>query len=109
MMPFVVTGLPEDKVVDDVWPDEKWEFPFKIHPLGSPWKQVHKDVAKREWPMLSTNPNMANAIRGLRGMTAFDPNEIELSQWHQILRDLAEEPDHFPPAQSRNEWLLGLL
>jgi hypothetical protein len=45
-MPFVTQDFPEDRVVDDVWP-EPWEFPFSIFPLGSPSKLLSLETAKR--------------------------------------------------------------
>ncbi len=107
-MPFVTTGHVEDRVVEDVW-REKWEFPFKIQPLGSPWKQIHKEVAKREWPLLSMHRNMTCCVNGLHGVSAFVPNEIELRQWQQILADLGEESDTFPPEETALQLLLDSL
>ncbi len=34
-------------MVEDVWP-EKWAFPFRIHPLGTPRCQLPKDRVMEE-------------------------------------------------------------
>jgi hypothetical protein len=95
-MPFITQDFADDRVVDDVWP-EPWEFPFSIHPLGSPRKLLSLDVAKRCWPFLDPDKNPTHCLTGMNGRTVFVPNEIEGHEWQQILADLGEVPDTFPP------------
>jgi hypothetical protein len=96
-MPFVTASFPEDRKVDDVWP-EVWEFPFSIHPLGSPGKLLSLDVAKRSWAFLDPDKNPTHCLNGMNGRTVFVPNEIEDSDWQQVLADAGQQPDTFPLA-----------
>lgn len=94
-MPFVTTSFPEDRIIQGIWP-EAWEFPFNIHPLGSPSKLASLSVAKRSWRILQGAPNPTHCLNGMNGRTVFVPNEIEKEDCLQVLRDLAERPDTFP-------------
>lgn len=54
--PFLVYSVPDpEKVVSNIWP-ESWRLPFRIHPLGTPSRQVHMDDAKKRWPILVNSP-----------------------------------------------------
>lgn len=94
-MPFVTQSFPEDRIVEDVWP-EAWEFPFQIHPLGSPNKLLSLDVAKLTWPVLQSRNNPTHCLNGMNGRTVFVPTEIDDADWKQILRDVGEDHDTFP-------------
>src|SRR6476620_106537 len=50
--PFLVASKPEpDKRIDNVWP-EIWTLPFRIMPLGTPRRQLHKDRLSLVLPSL---------------------------------------------------------
>jgi len=93
-MPFVTQDFPEDRIVDDVWP-EAWEFPFSIFPLGSPNKLVSLETAKWSWSILDPDKNPTHCLNSMNGRTVFVPNEIEDEEWQQILSDVGEVADHF--------------
>ena len=99
-MPFVTESKPDDCTIDDIW-DQRWEFPFAIHPLGGPDRLISLEVAKHSWPMLSTRINPTHAVNGINGYTVFVANEIEQSQWNQILEDLGDEIDSFPQQEEQ--------
>lgn len=88
--PFLVYSEPDpDKVITDIWP-EKWRLPFHIHPLGNPSRQVHKDIAMREWPVL-VNSSVASvsAAMNITGTTVFVPVDITTDDWAVVVNDLA--------------------
>ncbi|MEX0735152.1 MAG: hypothetical protein WD051_11055 [Steroidobacteraceae bacterium] len=88
--PFLVYSEPDpDQVVTDIWP-ERWRLPFRIHPLGSPQRQVRMDDAKARWPTLkkSQAPSVTAAMN-ITGTTVFVPREITPDDWAMILTDLA--------------------
>jgi hypothetical protein len=99
VMPFITRTYPEYEVVSNVWPED-WMFPFEIIPLGSPSLLINLGAAKREWPILQTHSNPTHCLTGMNGRTVFVPNEVQVEDWHLILRHLAENPeDRFPPPQ----------
>jgi len=107
-MPFVTQAFPEDRRIEGVWP-ETWEFPFRIHPLGSPRRLLSLDAAKHIWPILQSRSNPTHCLNGMNGRTVFVPNEIEDADWRQILGDLGELPDSFPPPEDPLKRLLDDL
>jgi hypothetical protein len=88
--PFLVYSEPDpDRVVSDVWP-EKWRLPFRIHPLGTPARQIHMDAAKTKWPILkSVGAGGVSAAMNITGTTVFVPTEISADDWALILSDLS--------------------
>lgn len=99
-MPFVVDDLPEERIEEHTW-TEPWEFPFKIHPLKDPMHRFSLDLAKRRWPVCQRHKNMACAVRGIHGVSAFQPNRIQPEQWAQILDDMGADDDSaFPDARA---------
>jgi hypothetical protein len=87
--PFLVYSEPDpDRVVTDVWP-EKWCLPFKIHPLGTPARQLHMDEAKIQWPVLrNVGPGGVSAAMNITGTTVFVPKEISAEDWSHIVTAL---------------------
>ena len=86
--PFIVYSEADPKeVVTDVWP-EKWRLPFRIHPLGNPTRLVHKDDAKKRWPVLQACNNITEALN-ITGTTVFVPSTIAQEDWELILKELA--------------------
>jgi hypothetical protein len=88
--PFLVYSLPDpERIVTDVWP-ERWCLPFHIHPLGSPVRQVHKDTAMLEWPVLKkSTAGSVSAAMNITGTTVFVPKEISPDDWSLILNSLS--------------------
>lgn len=88
--PFIVYSEPDpDRVIGEVWP-ENWRLPFKIHPLGTPSRQVHANDAKKKWAALkSTGQGGVSAAMNITGTTVFVPTEISAQDWALILADLA--------------------
>lgn len=88
--PFLVYSEPDpEKVVSDVW-SEKWRLPFRIHPLGTPARQVHMDAAKTRWPILkNVGAGGVSAAMHITGTTVFVPTEISGDDWALILSDLS--------------------
>ena len=88
--PFLTYSAPDhDKVVLDIWP-EKWRLPFRIHPLGTPLRQVHKDDAMKRWPvLLRSSSSSVSAALNITGTTVFVPVDISADDWAMILQDLA--------------------
>lgn len=88
--PFLVYSVPDpDKVIEDIW-SEKWRLPFRIHPLGTPERRLHMDVAKNQWPLLkNVGAGGVSAAMNITGTTVFVPIEISTDDWARILGDLS--------------------
>lgn len=88
--PFLVYSQPDpEQVIEDIWP-ERWWLPFRIHPLGNPTRMIHKDEAKKEWPVLKNSAsNNITAVLNITGITVFVPSPISAEDWDLILRHLA--------------------
>jgi len=89
--PFLVYSTPDpEKIVTDIWPEKRWRLPFRIHPLGSPAKQLHMDEAKKKWDILkSVGPGGVSAAMNITGTTVFVPSDISIDDWALILEDLS--------------------
>jgi len=87
--PFLVYSEPDPKeVVTDVWP-ERWRLPFRIHALGDPSRQVHKDKASLKWPVLvNSSKTSVSAAINFTGTTIFVPVEITADDWAMMVDDL---------------------
>lgn len=86
-VPFLVSSVPEAAgVVTDIWPEE-WHLPFGILPLGSPRKQMGKEMIAALPCVTSTQKQWNNVIR-TQGQFAFQPSHIEPEDWEQIIRCL---------------------
>ncbi|MBI4643778.1 MAG: hypothetical protein HY790_00890 [Deltaproteobacteria bacterium] len=87
--PFLVYSEPDpEKIITNIWP-ERWCLPFHIHPLGNPVRQVHKDTAKSEWPVLkNSKAQSVSAAMNLKG-PVFVPKEISLDDWALIISSLS--------------------
>lgn len=88
--PFLVCSEPDPvREVTDIWP-EKWRLPFRIHPLGSPAKQLHHEQAKARWPLLKkVGAGGVSAAMNITGTTVFVPNEVSADDWASVLSDLS--------------------
>jgi hypothetical protein len=89
--PFVVYSEADpERVISNVWP-EKWRLPFRIHPLGSPERQVHMDEAKQRWPVLkNSSAASVTAAMNITGTTVFVSIEVSADDWAAIISDLAD-------------------
>ncbi len=89
--PFLVYSVPDpEKVIIDIWP-ERWRLPFRILPLGTPEKQMHKDIAAEKLKILSRmGPGGVSAAMNITGTTVFVPKEIPEEDWATIISELAQ-------------------
>ncbi len=88
--PFLVLSKPaEDEIVTDVWP-EAWTLPFRIHSLGSPRKQLHKDNVVSALPSLTASGRPWNHVLHIQPVTVFVPSEIEEADWEVLVTTLGE-------------------
>lgn len=87
--PFLVCSEPDpNHIVTDIWP-ERWRLPFRIHPLGSPSRQLLAEHAKVQWPALSdVGAGGVSAAMNITGTTVFVPTEISSEDWSLILTSL---------------------
>jgi hypothetical protein len=86
--PFLVYSEPDpEKSITNVWLGT-WYLPFNIHPLGNPTRQVSKDTAKLEWPVLKNSRNVPKDMN-IPGMMIFTPKEISPDDWALILSSLS--------------------
>jgi hypothetical protein len=88
--PFLVYSEPDpNREVTEVWP-EKWRLPFKIHPLGSPAKQLTAEAAKAQWSVLKgVGQGGVSAAMNITGTTVFVPKEVSTDDWALILSALS--------------------
>jgi hypothetical protein len=88
--PFLVYSEPDpEREVGDIWP-EKWRLPFKIHPLGTPSRQVSAEQAKSQWAVLkNVGQGGVSAAMNITGTTVFVPAEVPAEDWSLILTSLA--------------------
>ena len=83
-----------DSVERTIWPQEAWEFPFKICPLSSPEKIVNPDRAKRRWAILQRrmreqgHSRLPGLFLGIHSITAFSWVRMMRSEWEEILVEL---------------------
>jgi hypothetical protein len=88
--PFVVLSMPDaSRIVTNVWLGE-WHLPFRIHPLGSPDRQLHKAKATEVLQVLRESPNNVSATMNLTGTTVFVPKDISADDWALALGELAD-------------------
>jgi|SRR5665213_194067 len=89
--PFIVFSRPDpDALVKNVWPEE-WVLPFKIHPLGTPAKQLGKDEAMQALPTLraSGQTNFGHALP-VQAITVFSPSPLQDADWEILIKRLAD-------------------
>lgn len=88
--PFIVFSAPDpDRVVTGVWP-ERWCLPFRIHALGNPQRQLHKDEAALRLTVLSQmGAGGVSAAMNITGTTVFVGKEVPESDWATLLQELA--------------------
>lgn len=91
--PFLVYSEPDpEKIISDIWPEKNWRLPFRIHPLGTPLRQTHMDVARERWLTLRNSPiTTVSAAMNITGTTVFVPTKIEAGDWATILHDLSTQ------------------
>jgi hypothetical protein len=88
---FIVYSTPDDqKVIENVWP-EAWVMPFRIHPLGTPQKQLHKSDAVKLLPVFrAKNSTNIGHVFAIQPTTVFVPSEVSTEDWRIIVERLAE-------------------
>ena len=88
--PFAGYSAPDvQRVETDVCRGE-WYLPIRIHPLGSPRRQVHKDVAVANWTGPKEARANATASMNLTGTTVLAPRETSTDDWALMLDAMAE-------------------
>lgn len=91
--PFLIYSTPQGtEPVSDVWPQhDRWILPFKIHPLGTPRKRMHKDQAMTVLPSLvaSGKTNITHVLP-IPAATVFSPALVTGDDWELLLEHLAE-------------------
>jgi hypothetical protein len=87
--PFLVYSKPSvDERIANVWP-ETWVLPFRIHPLGSPAKQFHKDAAKTSLPSLKGTAKNLFDVAYVQAVTVFVPSKLTDEDWEFLIEELA--------------------
>jgi len=91
--PFLVYSQPQStELVTDIWPQtDQWVLPFKIHPLGTPRRRMHKDQAMSLLPTLKEGgkTNITHALP-IPAPTVFSPASLTSEDWAILLQHLAE-------------------
>jgi hypothetical protein len=89
--PFLIYSKPDaERVVTDVWP-EQWILPFKIHPLGSPIRQLTLRAAKDRLPILRARPNdNPTHVLNFGALLAFATSTISGHDWQVFIELLAD-------------------
>lgn len=90
--PFLVASNPDESVtVKNVWPEE-WHLPFRIHPLGSPHRQMERaEIA--QLPIVISSGRQWNTVIRTQGQFVFQPTTINVDDWEMIFRRLASVSD----------------
>jgi len=89
--PFIVFSAPDSRTtIANVWRGE-WVLPFRIHPLGSPRKQLHKDEAMKVLPTLasSKHSNFGKALP-VQATTVFSATPLQDADWEVLISKLGE-------------------
>ena len=88
--PFLVYSKPQDgEDVTDVWP-ETWTLPFRIHPLGTPCRMLHKDKLKSTLPTVMQSSKRWDHVLHIAGGTVFSPSIVKERDWEIILEQLGD-------------------
>ena len=69
---------------------ETWVLPFRIHPLGSPAKQFHKDAAKTSLPSLKGATKNLFDVAYVQAVPAFVPSKLTDEDWEFLIEELAQ-------------------
>jgi hypothetical protein len=89
--PFLVASKPDPAVtISDIWP-EPWTLPFRVLPLGTPRKQLHKDHIKSTLPSLRHSTRQWNRLLLVTPTTVFVPSQIEPADWEALMIHLADD------------------
>jgi hypothetical protein len=88
--PFIVYSSPDpSKQINNVWP-ETWVMPFRIHALGSPDRQFHKDQAAQLLPVFKAkNTTNISRVLALQATAAFVPSPVSSEDWQILIEQLA--------------------
>jgi hypothetical protein len=90
--PFIVRSKADPSaVVMNVWP-EPWRLPFKIETFGDPSRQVSKEKAMENWPIVQSRMGPmggVTAAMNITGATVFSPVPISSDDWTMVCEDLA--------------------
>jgi hypothetical protein len=82
--PFVVTSRPDTTAkVGNVWADT-WHFPFRMTPLGSPMRTLHKDVLGAELPSVVATGRQWNKILLVQPQFVFQASEVSEDDWEYL-------------------------
>jgi len=89
-MPFVVYSNPDlSGQVDNVWP-ETWVMPFRIHALGTPDRQLHKDQAAQILPAFKVKGTTnISRVFNVAATAVFVPSPISPEDWQLLIEHLA--------------------
>ena len=89
--PFIVYSAADSKsVIENVWRG-KWVLPFKIHPLGTPIRQLKARDAVKTLPIFKTRAtNKFSKVFRVQAVTAFVPSEIQPEDWELLLSHLVD-------------------
>jgi hypothetical protein len=86
--PFLVLSSPlPQETVTNVWP-ESWTLPFRIHSLGTPRRQLHKDLVNERLPSLRDGTRQWNHVLLVTPVTVFVPSDVHESDWEVIVEQL---------------------
>jgi len=72
-----------------VW-RERWVLPFRIHPLGTPRKLLHKNKLRGLLPSLREGKQAWNQFIHVAPTTIFSASKLQPSDWEALLRELQE-------------------
>ena len=89
--PFLVASKPNpDTTITNIWL-EPWTLAFRVLPLGTPRKQLHKDDIKATLPSLRDSIRQWNHLLLVQPTTVFVPSEIQQSDWEALMIRLADD------------------
>ena len=88
--PFLVySGADAELAIENVW-SGRWVLPFKIHPLGTPDRQLSAKEAVELLPVFDRlNTKDFSKVFHVKAVTAFAPTEIGADDWEILLHRLA--------------------
>lgn len=91
-VPFVVLSNPDsfEELTDKIWPGT-WVLPFKIHPLGTPLRQLSSVEAMKTLPTLraSNRSNFGHALP-VQATTVFAQSPLGDADWAVLIARLAD-------------------
>lgn len=87
--PFIIKSKPTNGFIDTIWADE-WQYPFKIIPLGTPNKNISKDILKQTLPTIKNSTKPWNSTLHIAPTLAFCASNITKADWSIIINLLAD-------------------